>query len=360
MRFIFRFPIYLTIPALLILTACNENLNTSFDETNIQYMGNNNQLSVKFFGTSTFLIEDNKHQVIIDGFFTRTKHEYLRKIAPSHSQIQKTIAKHNICKSQRYFLDTSNPKSCRDAGKVLKLIIPVHGHYDHALDAPYLAAWSGAEIIADRSVNEIKVASEKYKNFQKHNLRWAEIIQSKPFIHGNRIRRFSFGDFIITLFKTPHNKNISSPFVHGVTGKFNFPVNIWKLKEGTNLAVHIKYKKSAMLIIPSAGDFSDETIPAGLTGSVIFLGIGGINTRSRKFMSNYWKNTVIKARAKTVIPIHWDNDQINLPSDDGDQFEPLTFSNFHSTLKKLKIMAGENSGVSIKLPPPTLPFNPFI
>jgi L-ascorbate metabolism protein UlaG (beta-lactamase superfamily) len=121
------------------------------------------KLKVTYFGTSTLLFEEEDEQILIDGFFSRPN---VFKVAFGKVQ----------CDTQwvRQLVDNFSITK-------LKAIFVCHSHYDHSMDAPYLAKITGATIYGSSSTlnvargyglpeNQMKEFSPNetyyFKNFQ--------------------------------------------------------------------------------------------------------------------------------------------------------------------------------------------------
>ncbi|HEX6315320.1 MAG TPA: hypothetical protein VFZ73_10700, partial [Gemmatimonadaceae bacterium] len=77
-------------------------------------------LRVTFLGVSTLLFDDGETAIMTDGFFTRPGlFSVATRIRPDSVRIRQAL----------------------DSARVTRLaaVIPVHSHYDHAMDAPYVA-----------------------------------------------------------------------------------------------------------------------------------------------------------------------------------------------------------------------------
>ncbi|WP_158284697.1 MBL fold metallo-hydrolase [Oricola cellulosilytica] len=317
-------------------------------------------LRLTFFGTSSFLIDDGTTQLLIDGFVTREKHRYFRRFGPSEQQIRTVIAEHRICRAPGAPRKAEDPASCRNvARRGLELVIPTHGHYDHALDAPYFAAWSGATLVADPSILSVVKASQAYPGFSLPQRDWLSVKTIPPFADGAQTAHLAAGAFSVTLIKTPHGKNPTTPLLSGTTSAaLKFPSSLWALKEGTAFSVFVAHRGRTMLFVPSAGDIGDIFRQAGTKADIIFLGIAGLGFKPPRARSRYWNDVVRTVGAKRVIPIHWDDDQVPLNVADGDTFKPASPRRFDATLRIFDELARE-CGLEIAFPPPARAFDPF-
>src|SRR5262245_4815717 len=80
-----------------------------------------NALRVMFLGVSTLLFDDGETQVMTDGFFSRPDILTVgfREIEPNLGRISSALQRAGVSR--------------------LAAVIPLHTHYDHALDAPEVA-----------------------------------------------------------------------------------------------------------------------------------------------------------------------------------------------------------------------------
>ena len=54
-------------------------------------------LSARFFGSSSFLFEDANSQILVDGFFTRSRLWFVKRISPDLRQIREMVDHAGIC-----------------------------------------------------------------------------------------------------------------------------------------------------------------------------------------------------------------------------------------------------------------------
>jgi L-ascorbate metabolism protein UlaG (beta-lactamase superfamily) len=92
-----------------------------------------NGLSVTFLGVATLLISDGTSAVLTDGFFSRPSLAtvLMRRIAPNRGRIDDALTRARVAS--------------------LDGVIPVHTHYDHALDSAVVATTTGARLIGGTS-----------------------------------------------------------------------------------------------------------------------------------------------------------------------------------------------------------------
>jgi L-ascorbate metabolism protein UlaG (beta-lactamase superfamily) len=319
---------------------------------------------VRFWGTTSFLFDDGKTQFIVDGFVTRARHGLLHRFGPSGEQLLKVVKHYGVCRSPAPVRQSNQPSHCRNTpGRGLAYIIPVHGHYDHALDAPSWAAWSGAPLIADPSLRAVVEAASSYKGVRLNDFNWRSIALHWPFSDDrSQSASLSAGTFKIELIKTPHIRNAVSPLLAGRTKKgFKFPTTIWNMKEGTPLSVLVTHENKRVLIVPSAGKIGDIFRNRNLQARTVILGIGGLGFKSRATIEEFWRDTVLAVGAKQVILVHWDDDQAAIPTSDNVSFRVASPRNFNRTFEIFARLAPAAPGRSVEIlfPPGSEPFNPF-
>ena len=94
-------------------------------------------VTVRFTGTSTLLFDDGETAWIVDGWFSRPGplRLALAEIAPDLEAIERGLAANEVT--------------------TLAAVIPVHSHYDHAMDAPEVARRTGATLMGSESTANI-------------------------------------------------------------------------------------------------------------------------------------------------------------------------------------------------------------
>jgi L-ascorbate metabolism protein UlaG (beta-lactamase superfamily) len=235
-------------------------------------------VTVRFTGTSTLLFSDGETAWMVDGWFSRFGPRRLLggEIAPDPEAIALGLE--------------------RNRADRLAVVIPVHSHFDHAMDSPEVAKRTGALLLGSPSTANIA----RGVGLPEEQIRLA---------HNREPERF--GRFVITLIETRHfefpdpeiraqaleNPEIESPLVP--------PVGVFDYRLGTPYAIHVRHPLGSFLVQGSAG-----YVEGGLQGfdaDVVFLGIGGLGTQSADYRETYWRETVTTTGAPWIIPIHWDS-----------------------------------------------------
>jgi L-ascorbate metabolism protein UlaG (beta-lactamase superfamily) len=238
------------------------------------------QVKVTFFGTSTLLFDDGETQLLIDGFFSRPGFYdvVLGEVKSDTSLIRSMMADHHINR--------------------LKAIFTSHSHYDHAMDAPFVASLTGATVYGSSSTLNICKGA---------NLPEAQTSLFEP---GKEI---ALGKFGVTVIKSKHSPpftllgktNATDPRHPDITEPLKQPAKVDDYIEGGAYDFYVRYEGHAALVKAST-----NYIPGALTqypADVIFLGAALLGVQADTFQNNYYLNTVQAINAKTVIPVHWDN-----------------------------------------------------
>ena len=237
-----------------------------------------NALTVRFTGTSTLLFSDGTTAWMVDGWFSRPGVMTLArgKIGPDLDAITAGLAANDV---------TS-----------LAAVIPMHSHYDHAMDSPEVARRTGA----------ILMGSESTANIGRG---WG-LPEAQIQVFENRTA-VNVGDFVITPIESQHFQ-FADPAVRkqalgdpAITEPLVPPVPIFGYKLGKAYVLHVQHPKGNFVVVGSAGYVEGSL--QGLQADTIFLGIGGIGSQTEAYRQAYWHETVKATGAQRVIPIHYDS-----------------------------------------------------
>ncbi len=94
-------------------------------------------LTVTWAGVTTLLIDDRTSAVMTDGFFSRPGllEVVLRQLSPSAPRIDGCLSRLGVDR--------------------LEAVLPVHTHFDHAMDSAVVAERSGARVVGGTSAAEV-------------------------------------------------------------------------------------------------------------------------------------------------------------------------------------------------------------
>jgi L-ascorbate metabolism protein UlaG (beta-lactamase superfamily) len=254
-------------------------------------------LTVTWAGVTTLLIDDDASAVMTDGFFSRPTLAAIgtRRLSPSSPRIDGCLARLGVDR--------------------LEAVLPVHTHFDHAMDSAAVADRTGASLVGGTSAAQIGRGG---------GLPDDRIVVATP---GEPI---ALGAFDVTLVEAEHCPPDRFPGV--ITAPVVPPVKVAAYKCGEAWSTLIRHRATdrSLLVVGSAG-----YVPGALAGrqaDVVYLGIGQLGLRPEAYVVEYWAEAVRAVGARRVVLIHWD-----------DFFRPL-----HEPLRALPY-AGDDLDVSMRV-----------
>ena len=235
-------------------------------------------VTVRFTGTSTLLFDDGETAWMVDGWFSRPGplRLALGEIEPDLDAIERGLAANEVDQ--------------------LAAVIPMHSHYDHAMDSPEVARRTGAMLLGSESTANIGRG-------------WG-LPESQIAVFQDR-RPVKLGNFVVTPVESRHfqfpdpkirEKALGEP---KITAPLVPPVNLFDYRLGKAYVLHVAHPWGRFVVVGSAG--YKEGILQGLDADVIFLGVGGLGSQTPEYRDAYWRETVETTGAKRVIPIHFDS-----------------------------------------------------
>lgn len=255
------------------------------------------RLTVTWAGVTTLLVDDGASALMTDGFFSRPglATVVLGKVAPSAPRIDGCLARLGVSR--------------------LEGVLPVHTHYDHALDSAIVAERTGARLFGGDSAANVGRGG---------GLPEDRILTPVP---GETI---SLGAYDVTLIDSGHCP--PDRFPGPITTPIVPPAKASAFKCGEAWSMTVTHKPSGLrlLVVGSAG-----FVPGALAGQradVVYLGVGQLGLQQRRYLVDYWTETVRTVGARRVVLIHWD-----------DFFRPL-----HKPLRALPY-AGDDLDVSMRV-----------
>jgi L-ascorbate metabolism protein UlaG (beta-lactamase superfamily) len=229
-------------------------------------------VTVTWAGVTTLLIDDGSSAVMTDGFFSRPRllEVALRPLSPSAPRIDGCLA--------------------RIGADRLAAVLPVHTHYDHAMDSAVVAERTGAQLVGGASAVQVG---------RGHGLTEDRLVAVTP---GDPI---SLGSYEITLIEAQHCPPDRFPGVISTPVVPPTKVAAYKCGEAWSTLVHHRPSDRRMLIVGSAG-----FVPGALSGrraDVVYLGVGQLGLQPERYLVDYWTETVRTVGAHRVVLIHWDD-----------------------------------------------------
>lgn len=218
------------------------------------------------------MVEDGSTAVLTDGFFSRPglRDVALRRLTPSAQRIDEALARAGIDR--------------------LAAVLPVHTHYDHALDSAVVAGRTGARLVGGESAANIA---------RGQGLPDDRIVIAEPGATQD------FGSFDVTVLESEHCPPDRFP------GPITEPVvppakaSAFRCGEAWSTLVHHRPSDRRLLIQGSAG-FRLGALD-GHRAEVAYLGVGQLGVQPRGYVEQYWQETVRTVGARRVVLIHWDD-----------------------------------------------------
>ncbi|MGY3756041.1 MBL fold metallo-hydrolase [Helcococcus kunzii] len=231
-------------------------------------------MKITSFGTTTLLFDDGDNHILFDAHFTRpTIMQYLfKKVSSDDKLIDKMLKKHGINKVDAIFV--------------------LHSHYDHVMDAPYIAKKMGAKI---------------YGSITTKNIALGQNVDSSQIEVFEEYRSYKIGDFKITIIPSIHSKPnaFNDDLGEEITEPLKDYQNLKNFKEGDSYDFYIENKGKRYLIHPSCNYIKSRL--DGYETDVLYLALAGIMKMNKEKRKEFFDETIGVTAAKLVIPIHWDN-----------------------------------------------------
>ncbi len=225
---------------------------------------------VVWMGTAGLYITDGETGIYIDPFVSR--YGLLNvglgfKLNPKHEQIDKWIK--------------------ITGGQHAAAVLISHSHYDHAMDAPYFAARTGAVIAGSRSTASVARGA----GLPEKQIR--VIAGGEPMV---------MGKFTATFIKSMHSPVFFGriPWPGEITEPLRPPAPASAYREGGTYAIVLSHPRGTLLHYGSAGIMPG--IFENISAEAVFLSLGG-----RKDTPSLLTHVVKPVHAGRVIPIHYDN-----------------------------------------------------
>jgi L-ascorbate metabolism protein UlaG (beta-lactamase superfamily) len=254
-------------------------------------------LTVTWAGVTTLLVDDGESAVMTDGFFSRPGLLTVgtRPLSPSQPRIEGCLARLGVDR--------------------LEAVLPVHTHFDHAMDSAAVADRTGAAIVGGASAAQIGRGGGLPDD------RLVVVTPGSP---------VPLGSFDVTLVEGEHCP--PDRFPGPITAPVVPPVKAaaYQCGEAWSILIHHRPTDRRLLIVGSAG-----YIPGALAeqrADVVYLGIGQLGLQPESYLVEYWSEAVRAVGARRVVLIHWD-----------DFFRPL-----HQPLRALPY-AGDDLDVSMRV-----------
>ena len=234
------------------------------------------RVTFTWFGVTTLLFDDGETQILIDGFFSR----------PSFID---TVLNRNVTNDIPMINYVLNEYGMAR----LAAIIPVHSHFDHAMDIGAIANRSSASIIGSPSTANIA--------------RGVGVPEDQIIVAGPG-GEFSFGEFTVSLVRSTHapvGLRGAVPLPGVVDQPLQLPAPITAWREGGSYSIVIAHPEGTTIVQGSAGYV--EGALDEVQADVVMLGVGLLEGLGRDYAERYWQSVVTSTGAKRVFPVHFDD-----------------------------------------------------
>ncbi len=234
------------------------------------------RVTVTWLGVGNLLFDDGETQILIDGFFSR----------PSLTDILLDRPVSNDAATINYAMNEFRMRR-------LAAIIPVHSHFDHAMDVGQVANRSSASILGSDSTAQIARGAGVPED-------QITVVESNT--------SFQFGEFTVTLLPAPHAPigwRGSVPIDGTIDEPLTMPQPITAWRNGGAYTVIVEHPQGTAMVQGSAGYTKYELRDSPV--DVVFLAIAQLNNLGREYAELYWQHTVTATGAHSVYPIHFDD-----------------------------------------------------
>ncbi len=274
--------------------------------------GPESALTVTWLGVSTLLVDDGTSAVMTDGFFSRPGliDVAVRKLRPSPERIDAALRRAGI--------------------DDLIAVLPVHTHFDHAMDSAAVAERTGASVVGGRSAA---------------NIARGQGLPPDKMIEATSGAELQLGPYAVTLIESHHCPPDRFPGVIAEPVVSPAKASAYRCGEAWSTLVHHRPTGRRLLIQGSAGFVAGAL--AGRHAEVAYLGVGQLGLQPERYIRQYWNETVRSVGARRVILIHWDD--FFRPLTEPVRAIPYAGDDLDVTMRVLTALA-ERDGVALHLP----------
>jgi len=237
---------------------------------------NEASVTATWLGVTTLLFDDGETQILIDGFFSR----------PSLADMLLGRPVVNDAATINYALHEYRMRR-------LAAIIPVHSHFDHAMDVGAVARRTSASILGSESTANIARGAGVPED---------QIVVSKA------ADVYEFGEFKVRLLESRHAPigwRGDPPLPGTIDEPLESPAPTKAYREGGSYTIVIEHPQGTTIVQGSAGIV--EGLVEDIAADVVMLSVGGLTTLDTDYAEQYWQEFVTSTGASSVYPIHFDD-----------------------------------------------------
>lgn len=228
-------------------------------------------LSVTFLGVTTLLVQDGTSAVMTDGFFSRPSLPSvgLRRLSPHPGRIDAALTRAGV--------------------SALDALIPVHTHFDHAMDSAVVAARTGARLVGGPSAVNIGRGGGLPDD------RIHQVSSGVP---------AAAGSFTLTPVASHHCPPDRYP--GDIEAPLTPPAKAAAYRCGESWSLLLEHTGGRTALIQGSAGFVPGAL-AGRSAEVAYLGVGQLGVQDEDYIRAYWRETVETVGARRVVLIHWDD-----------------------------------------------------
>jgi L-ascorbate metabolism protein UlaG (beta-lactamase superfamily) len=278
-------------------------------------------LGVTFAGVSTLLLDDGDSAILTDGFFSRPGllRVGLGRIAPDRDRITAGLQR----------LLAASPTLIG-----LEAVIPVHSHFDHALDSAHVARATGAVLAGGLSTANIG--------------RGAGLTEDQMLVvaSGTRWTRAAWSVRMIASEHCPPDR-----FPGDITAPVVPPAKASAYRCGEAWSIVLTHESGPSVLVQGSAGFVPGAL-AGERADVVYLGVGQLGLQTEEYIETYWTETVRTVGARRAVLTHWDDFFRPLPMTDQDpplRALPYAGDDLDATMRVLDRLAAEDD-VALSFP----------
>jgi L-ascorbate metabolism protein UlaG (beta-lactamase superfamily) len=235
------------------------------------------ELSATWLGVTTVLIDDGETQILIDGFFSR----------PTLADVLLRRPVTNDAAIINYALHEFDMRR-------LVAVIPLHSHFDHAMDVGAIAKRSNASVLGSESTANIA--------------RGAGVAEDQIVVVNGNHDTYQFGDFQVRLIESRHGPigwRGSVPLPGTIDEPLPLPAPIQAMRLGAAYSVVVEHPLGTILVQGSSG-FVEGAL-SDVRADLVLLCTFGLSSLGRDYAQKYWQEMVTKTGAHAVVPMHFDD-----------------------------------------------------
>jgi L-ascorbate metabolism protein UlaG (beta-lactamase superfamily) len=227
--------------------------------------------SVTFLGVASLVFDDGRSAVLTDGFFSRPSllKAGFGRVAPDSARISAALT--------------------RLGHRGLDTVLPVHSHFDHAMDSAVVALQTGATLFGGESTANIGRGA---------GLPAEQIRVVTP---GEPVTR---GAFTLTWIESRHCPPDRFPGV--ITEPVVPPVRTPAYRCGEAWSVLVQHESGRTGLVQGSAGYVPRALD-GYRADVVYLGVGQLGLQTPSYIESYWSQTVRAVGARRVVLIHWDD-----------------------------------------------------